>query len=250
MAGEIFPTFSLWRALKQQYTPLTESSMKHSLITCYSEAYFTNTVQLNGMILIVLHELLIYPVFNRCCPRIESLYKVIIGVFLQIAKVMALMVIDVVSRHIYLENNGYNATIQCLFYQSQGTLSTSFSYRWLALPTSLQSISVLFIIIGVIEFVSAQVPYYMKGLIIGLLYSLILLSAASGLPLHILFSHKLSTWGTGIISCGFWYGLLIVIVELSICAALLLLTRWYKKRKREDVLPNEHFFAERYYSNN
>ena len=79
---------------------------------------------------------------------------------------------------------------------------------------------------------------------------MILLSAASGLPLQMLFSHKLSIWGTGIISCGFWYGLLIVIVELSICAALLLLTRWYKKRKREDVLPNEHIFAERYYSNN
>ena len=200
--------------------------------------------------MIVLHELLIYPVFNRCYPRIKSLCKFILGVFLQIARVIALMVIDVVSRHIYLENNGYNATIQCLFYQSHGTLSASFSYRWLALPNVLQSISILFIIVGVIEFISAQVPYYMRGLIIGLLYSLILLSATSGLTLHILFSHKLSIWGTGIISCGFWYGLLIVIVQLSICAALLLFMRWYKKRKREDVLPNEHFFAERYYSKN
>ena len=25
-------------------------------------------------------------------------------------------------------------------------------------------------------------------------------------------------------------------------------TWWYKKRQRQDVLPNEHFFAERYYS--
>ena len=26
--------------------------------------------------------------------------------------------------------------------------------------------------------------------------------------------------------------------------------RWYKKRKREDVLPNDHIFAERYYDRN
>ena len=250
MAGGIFPIFSLFQALRRQYTRLDKSNMKHSLITCYSEADFTHTTYLCGTILIVLHELLIYPVFNRCYPRIKSLSKVIIGVFLQIARVIVLMVIDIVSRHVYLENNGYNATIQCLFYERRGTLSSSFSYHWLALPNFLQSISILFIVIGVTEFISAQVPYYMKGLIIGLLYSLTLFAAASGLPIQILFSHKLSIWGTGTISCGFWYGLLIVVVELSICAALLLLTRWYKRRKREDVLPNEHFFAERYYSNN
>ena len=30
-------------------------------------------------------------------------------------------------------------------------------------------------------------------------------------------------------------------------AVLLILIKHYKNRKREDVLPNEHIFAERYY---
>jgi hypothetical protein len=33
-------------------------------------------------------------------------------------------------------------------------------------------------------------------------------------------------------------------------AASIVVKRWYKKRKREDVLPNEQIFAERYYSRN
>ena len=42
--------------------------------------------------------------------------------------------------------------------------------------------------------------------------------------------------------------LLLTIVDLGIFLILVILTRWYKKRQRQDVLPNEHFFAERYYS--
>ena len=62
------------------------------------------------------------------------------------------------------------------------------------------------------------------------------------------FTHKLSMWGTGIISSEVWY-LFTVLLVLIVCSGLLLvLGRWYKNRKREDVLPNEHIFAERYYS--
>ena len=63
-----------------------------------------------------------------------------------------------------------------------------------------------------------------------------------------LFTHKLSIWGTGTINCGFWYALSALCIDLSVVFVLLLLMGWYKKRKREDALPNEHFFAERYYS--
>ena len=62
------------------------------------------------------------------------------------------------------------------------------------------------------------------------------------------FINNLITWKTGIISCGFWYMLLSVILLGTDGIVLIILGIWYKKRKREDVLPNEQIFAERYYA--
>ena len=62
------------------------------------------------------------------------------------------------------------------------------------------------------------------------------------------FKTKLSVWGTEIISCGFWFLFLVFLVQISTCFVLVMLMKRYRGRKREDVLPNEHYYAERYYS--
>ena len=55
-------------------------------------------------------------------------------------------------------------------------------------------------------------------------------------------------WGSGIISCGFWFLLLAGVFQMIFFFTLLIFKLRYKKRKREDVLPNEHVFAEDFYS--
>ena len=67
------------------------------------------------------------------------------------------------------------------------------------------------------------------------------------MAINIPFMHNLSIWGKGIISCGFWYGLTLLAIEGTAGIVLHLILKTYKRRKREDVLPNEHIFAERYY---
>ena len=62
------------------------------------------------------------------------------------------------------------------------------------------------------------------------------------------FRGNLAVWGTGMISCEFWY-LLLNILFLGITGGLFsILGKLYRRRKREDVLPNEYIFAERYYA--
>ena len=56
--------------------------------------------------------------------------------------------------------------------------------------------------------------------------------------------HKMTVLGTGVIGSGFWLGLLLLITEMVVGTMLIVVHRWYKKGKREDVLPNEHIFAE------
>ena len=231
--------------------PDDESGSKIMLNKCYYEASFTHTMYYAALVLIILHECFLYPLFHTagCYPRILSLYKGLIGVLLQIARVFLLLAYEVISRHNYIQNNGYNVTIDCLFHTTHGSLSKSFDFRWMAIPDFLQSISLMMIYLGSFEFLSAQVPYFMKGLMVGIGLSSAFFSGAVWFVVSIPFNRKLSIWSRGATSCGFWYTLLLVIAQICCCVILIILTRRYKKRKRQDVLPNEHIFAERYYSN-
>ena len=90
-------------------------------------------------------------------------------------------------------------------------------------------------VIGFLEFVSAQVPYSMKGVILGVGYCSVIATASLCTVLHIPFQQTLSIWGTGVISCGFWYVLLYIILSIFGCVVGVLIINWYKKRKRRCV---------------
>ena len=61
-----------------------EPGSKTMLNKCYYEASFTHTMYYAALILIILHECFLYPLFHTvwCYPRILSLYKGLIGVLL------------------------------------------------------------------------------------------------------------------------------------------------------------------------
>ena len=158
------------------------------------------------------------------------------------------MTFDIISQHNYVLQEGRNATMVCMFSASTGYLYGSFNPHWIALPDFLQSISMLMMFIGIIEFFSAQVPNSMKGLIIGMGYCSFLLSAIVLYALSVPFHLQLSVWRRGTISCEIWFMIIVVALQVVIFVTLLTLKKFYKKRKREDVLPNEHIFAEEVYS--
>ena len=114
----------------------------------------------------------------------------------------------------------------------------------------LLAISDSFVLVGGLEFFCAQVPYSMKGLVAGIIYGFIGIFMMLSQEAVLAFKMKSLDWGTGILSCGFWYLLMLLVYLVIVIAANVVVMRWYKKRKREDVLPNEQIFAERYYSRN
>ena len=224
------------------------SYSKEFISDCYLEATYTHASSIYFLLLVVLNETLIYPLCHRCVAKIESLHKVIIGVLLQVTRILVLMIFNVVSRQNFIMENSMNETIGCLFQASHGILHNNFSFKLIVLPNVINGVSTLMVYSGTVEFLAAQVPYTMKGLIIGLSYYLILVSIGAWIVLTIPFHQYLSLWGSGIISCGFWFLLLAGVLQMMNFFTLLILKVRYKKRKREDVLPNEHVFAEEFYS--
>ena len=87
----------------------------------------------------------------------------------------------------------------------------------------------------------------MRGIISGYIGGSAAIYLLIGYGISEPFTQHLINWGTGTISCGFWYLLLIGLLIVIFTAVLLIIIKHYKNRKREDVLPNEHIYAERYY---
>ena len=222
--------------------------LNYSLTECYAEDSFVYTLTVNVTLLIIVHELFIYPIFQRCYPISSSLNKLFVGTFLQILTVTILMIFEVTSRYNFMKNFGYNVTVECVFYEHPGVLSTSFDYRWSLMLDVVESFSMLSFFVGALEFLCAQVPFQMKGMMLGVAYGSIFIFSIMGGIVMMAFRKKLSIWGTGVISCGFWFILLLLFVDLFICFIQLLLFRCYKRRKRDDLLPSEHYFAEKFYS--
>ena len=169
---------------------------------------------------------------------------------MHLGRYAAILALITYARHQYikLDKANSNTALQCLFYGGSNSLSDMLDYRWTLLLESILAASDLLMLIGGIELYCAQGPYSMKGLVAGILYGLLglfmMLSGVISLP----FKMKSLGWGTGTLSCGFWYLLMMSIYMVIVITISALVMKQYQMRKREDVLPNEHIFAERYYS--
>ena len=215
---------------------------------CYKDTIFSTTIGYCAVAMFIpLYEFVIHPIIRKCIPSIKIYQKFLIGVLLQMANTTILIAFDLIERKIHLEHQR-NATIECIFNYDQGALSSTHNSSWIAVSQFLDSTSKILLSISGIEFVASQTPYSMRGLMIGAGYGSVFIFTMIGYGVYWPFTHQSSTWGTGIISCEFWYLLSVLLVIIIFSGLLLAVGRWYKNRKREDVLPNEHIFAERYYS--
>ena len=216
---------------------------------CYFNSFYTKVFVYSAGILIPLNELIFRPLLQRYFNWIQSHQKFSMGVVLQIVRVIILAIFITLARHNFLKQNGHDnsTTIQCLFQEEASTLILSFDYRWMALPKFINSMSIIVFGIGGVEFIIAQTPYSMRGLISGVTYGSVAVFTLIGFGISYPFTMSLSIWNTGLISCGFWYLLLSTLYLIVNCFVLCVFKKLYKNRKREDVLPNEHIFAERYY---
>ena len=208
---------------------------------------FMNMFYIAPTLVIPFNEIFIHPLFQRCLPSMSSHRKVVIGLILLIIRYTLMIIFVTLSRQNYLINDEFtNNSLLCVF---DNDSSIIYDYRFYAIPDVISSISFIMTVIGVIEFLCAQIPYSMKGMLVGLFYGLIVVLFLFGQGTIFIFKSTSSSWSDdALFGCEFWYLQIKLILILIPSLFLLLLSIIYKKRKREDVLPNEHIFAERYYS--
>ena len=197
-----------------------------------------------GFILIPLYDFIVRPIYYKCIPVISSHLKMLMGFTLMLLRVLAYLGIDLYANQVV--SITHNKT--CIFDSESGAFKDVLDYRWFSLLEVVDCFFNIFIFIGIVEFLCSQVPYSMKGIFTGIFISILNMFLVLGVVAFIPFVLNLPILSSGILSCGFWCFLseaIIISIGLLLSIAVV---RWYKKRRREDVLPNEHIFAERYYS--
>ena len=214
---------------------------------CFYTFIFVNMYYIAPTLVIPFNEIFIYPLFQRCLPSISSHRKIVIGLILQIICYILMVIFVTLSRKHYLINDEFtNNTLLCIF---DSDSSITYDFRFYAIPDVISSASYIMIFVGAIEFLCAQIPYSMKGVIVGLYYCLLVVFFLFGQGTLFIFEATSSSWSDkALFGCEFWYLQIKLIFILISVVSLFLLSIIYKRRKREDVLPNEHIFAEMYYS--
>ena len=189
---------------------------------------------------------IVFSLFRNRMPRIFT--RLAIGIVVSLLGVTSLLVIDVVG-HASNFNRSANQT-QCMFQATRTndrnvTLSyPALNMHWavLVVPSLLLQIGPLLIIATVLEFISAQSPQSMKGLLVGVFFAIRglfqFLNSIIIIPLSL--KHP---WASGemlenppVTNCGFVYLLFTCVAGLIGLVLFIVAAKKYKYRERNEGL--------------
>ena len=184
-------------------------------------------------ILVLLYAFLFLPCCRKCLPRM--LKRIWIGALATLASALSILLIE----SIVLE---HQQILPCYLSFDKVTVNPYL----LLIPSVLCTASYTVFTISLFEFIIAQSPQTMKGILIGLCYSLRL-----GLPglLILVEFHIFEKYLThnNVLSCATAYYLEITLIGLLSVFIYTVVAYKYKLRERDEVI-NVHMFAEEYYT--
>ena len=123
--------------------------------------------------------------------------------------------------------------------------SIQVNYKWLLLPQPVLGIAIYVLFSSSLEFLSAQSPYSMKGLLIGMLCISHGLSISLSVGLLKLLQKAIMEVGE---KCRIWFhAVLLGFTAVMICIQVVIL-KCYTYRKRDDTLSNDQMFAVDYFN--
>ena len=189
----------------------------------------------------------------------QYIMKWVPKIMLRLGLGICLMAISVCSMFIIQVAANYNATKKniispCMFlaeYRSSKIREISqtleFSVYTLIIPSLLHGIAMPLIYVTTLEFVSAQSPHTMKGLLLGVFYAFKGLFVTLGCVFTFPFTVKM-LWkkDQGMFDCGFYYYLINTVIGMVGVVIFVIAAKWYRYRQREDQ-PYGPRYVEDYY---
>ena len=239
-ATQIFPFFGLH--MSNGCKPVDNEPNYIWVFLCSGNlAYFVTIV------FFPLYILLVHPHIHKWMPRILTRLGVSMAL---LCAVTLSMTVTQVAAHLVDKNE----TVPCLFTASYLLSNYSQTYdihpAILAIPSVLKGVASPLIYVTILEFISAQSPHTMKGLLLGVFYAIrglfVLMGLVAIFPFSIPRFWPDSTERSSFFTCDFSYYLLACILGGLGMLIFLAAAKWYRYRQREDE-PYTHAYVENYY---
>ena len=193
----------------------------------YHFVYDVNVQYILPVLLIPVHMLIIRPCFNRYTYRISMLNKMGAGLILVVMSLGLMTAVDV-SLHNFIESVNLSS------YENISRYSTSFNES--GSPPNyippviigsqiLNGLSLILVFLSALEFILAQGPRSMQGLLIGLWYAYQSVYLQLQIPALFLQSYQhFQYWLTIVKTC-------LAVVSFTV---FIIISHWYKYRQREE----------------
>ena len=199
---------------------------------CYHNLNIYFATFVHTTVVALIYIVVIRPLFHSCIPRVSIITKFSLSVLLYSAALLALSGIELAT--FQLERRSNQTTFKCLLQTDIAYPKIDINVHWVILPNILNGLSMFFIILSGIEFVCAQAPFSMKGLLLGLACALFGL----GVLIHAVISQPFKdpkVWQKSPLTCGMWYFIMEGILVLIGLIVTTVIIKTYKRRARINV---------------
>jgi peptide/histidine transporter 3/4 len=183
------------------------------------------------VVFIPVWEILIFPMFWKVLLRSKMLTRHTVSMGVLFAYVMSLVLIEGIGEHNWREMNP-NGTHTCPISSVAGPKYFGIPYAWLVIPSVLINLGVSMATIAGLEFVFAQSPYSMRGLVVNAVYLMLGMAVLAFYGLQLLF-HLPAFNGLGDLGCVFWCLLACGVVAVLLIVIFLLACSRYRNRQRD-----------------
>ena len=191
----------------------------------------------SGVIMLPVYRFILFPLLHN---RFQSLIKRVgIGLAMIFISTLSNLTMDTIG---HLDSNNTH----CMFdAYSAEHITISIPLYWLILSDIVFGVGGAIISVNLIVFVLAQSPQSMRGVMMGVLFTLLCFAIVVNYGLHALFRH----FNNAFPSCGFYYYLVLLIILILSLVLFTIAAKRYKLRERErhvnvQAIAEEHY--ERY----
>jgi peptide/histidine transporter 3/4 len=183
-----------------------------------------------AVLFIPIWEVILFPVFWKCLMRLRMLTRHTLSMGVLFAYIVSLVSIEGIGERNWRRMNP-NETHTCPISSNAELKYFGISYAWLIIPSVLLNLGVSMISIAGLEFIFAQSPYSMKGLIMNATYLMLGMAVIASYGLLMPF-HLPAFNGLGDLGCVFWFLSTCGVVTLLLITLFLLTCSRYQNRQR------------------
>ena len=226
----VFPLFGLHTGNREKHFIQQNCSINH-IVSIAVQLGFLTAFTTN-----ILFPIYIWTVFSTLRRNIPKIFtRMGIGIVLSLLGVFTMIIIDIVG-------HTENKDSQCMFQLTKQNYTLNYqplNMHWsiLTAPSVFLGIGPLLVTTTTFEFISAQSPHSMKGLLVGVFFAIQgffqLLGIIAVLPFSL--TEPWTQTLPSVISCGFSYLLFVFITGLLGLVLFCVAAKKYRYRERDDI---------------